>query len=105
MRSEPCPDLPGFLTDKSVMMPAIAFALAAFGWSPVEPLLPAHLARTNVTPATIGLMFTISAVVFGIATSVIGWVSKRVAITKVIAGGSSQWRLVFRFWTSSPVSS
>jgi DHA1 family solute carrier family 18 vesicular amine transporter 1/2 len=87
-RPEPCPDLPGLLRDRSVLVPALAVALAAFGWSTVEPLLPAHLARMGVMPWAIGLMFTISAVVCGIAAPVVGWVSGRVAIRKVIACGA-----------------
>jgi len=88
VRPEPCPDLPGLLRDKSVLVPAIAVALAAFGWTTVEPLLPAHLSRMGITPGAVGLMFAVAAVAFGVAAPVVAWVSKRVAIPKVIAGGA-----------------
>lgn len=86
---EPCPDLPGLLRDKSVLVPAIAVALAAFGWTTVEPLLPAHLGRMGVTPGIVGLLFTISALAYGIAAPAVGWVSKRVTIKEAIGTAKS----------------
>jgi hypothetical protein len=52
------PEIRSLLLDKSVLVAAAAVALAAIGWGIIEPLLPAQLIRTGVTPGGIGLIFT-----------------------------------------------
>lgn len=81
------PDLRALLLDKAVLVPALAVALAAFGWGIVEPLLPAHLERTGSSAAEIGLLFTIATIVYGLCAPLVAWASERFAIRWVIIGG------------------
>ena len=74
--------------DKSVLVPGLAVALAAFGWGIVEPLLPEHLSRSEATPSTIGVLFSISTIAFGLITPVVSQVATRVPIKRVVAGGT-----------------
>jgi DHA1 family solute carrier family 18 vesicular amine transporter 1/2 len=81
-------ELRALLLDKSVLVAGLAVALAAFGWGIVEPLLPEHLSRSEATPSTIGMLFTISTIAYGLITQVVGRVATRVPIKIVIAGGT-----------------
>ncbi|HEY4813446.1 MAG TPA: MFS transporter [Chthoniobacterales bacterium] len=81
-------ELFALLLDKSVLVPGLAVALAAFGWGIVEPLLPEHLSRSEATPSTIGIVFTISTIAFGLITPVVSHVATRVPIKMVIGGGT-----------------
>jgi MFS family permease len=81
-------ELFALLLDKSVLVPGLAVALAAFGWGIVEPLLPEHLSRSEATPSTIGIVFTISTIAFGLITPVVSQVATRVPIKRVIGGGT-----------------
>jgi DHA1 family solute carrier family 18 vesicular amine transporter 1/2 len=81
-------ELFALLLDKSVLVPGLAVALAAFGWGIVEPLLPEHLSRSEATPSTIGIVFTISTIAFGLITPVVSQVATRVPIKMVIGGGT-----------------
>jgi DHA1 family solute carrier family 18 vesicular amine transporter 1/2 len=80
--------LGALLLDRSVLIPGAAVGLAAIGWGIVEPTLPSQLGRAGVTPAAIGLIFTISAIAYGLSAPLVSWVSERVALKKVIAGGT-----------------
>lgn len=80
--------LRALLSDRSVLVAAAAVALAAIGWGIVEPLLPAHLSDSGASPATIGVIFTAGSIVYGLASPVVGRVSDRIAIRKVVAGGT-----------------
>src|SRR5882724_1806238 len=80
--------LGALLLDRSVLVPAAAVGLAAIGWGIVEPILPSQLGRAGVTPAAIGLIFTISTIAYGLSAPLVSWVSERVAVKKVIAGGT-----------------
>lgn len=90
-------DLRALLFDRSVLVAAAAVALAAIGWGIVEPLLPAHLARAGVNPAVVGVIFTIAAIVYGSFAPVVAWVSNRVPIRKVIAGGTAVMAIALPF--------
>ena len=81
-------ELFALLVDKSVLVPGLAVALAAFGWGIVEPLLPEHLSRSEATPSTIGVIFTISTIAFGLITPVVSRVATRAPTKIVIAGGT-----------------
>jgi MFS transporter, DHA1 family, solute carrier family 18 (vesicular amine transporter), member 1/2 len=81
-------ELFALLADKSVLVPGLAVALAAFGWGIVEPLLPEHLSQSEATPSTIGMLFTISTIAFGLITPLVSQVATRVPIKRVIAGGT-----------------
>jgi MFS family permease len=80
--------LGALLLDRSVLIPAAAVGLAAIGWGIVEPTLPSQLGRAGVTPVAIGLIFTISTIAYGLSAPLVSWVSARVAVKKVIAGGT-----------------
>jgi MFS family permease len=62
--------------------------LAAVGWGIVEPLLPAHLSDSGASPATMGVIFTTGSIVYGLVAPFVGRVSDRIAIRKVVAGGT-----------------
>jgi MFS transporter, DHA1 family, solute carrier family 18 (vesicular amine transporter), member 1/2 len=79
--------LRALLIDRSVLAPALATALAAFGWGIVEPLLPADLERAGVASTEIGLIFTIAPIAYGLSAPLVAWASERVAIRWVIAFG------------------
>ena len=87
-RREKSPDLRLLLLDKSVLVAAAAVALAAIGWSIIEPLLPAELERSGETPAVIGVIFTIGSLAYGLSGRVVSWVANRAPIRLVIAGGA-----------------
>ena len=80
-------DLRSLLLDKSVLVPALATALAAFGWGTVEPLVPAYLERGGAAAAEIGLVFTAAPIAYGLCAPLVGWASERVAIRWVIIFG------------------
>jgi MFS transporter, DHA1 family, solute carrier family 18 (vesicular amine transporter), member 1/2 len=67
---------------------AAAVALAAIGWGIIEPLLPVQLIRSGVTPGVIGLIFTVGSITYGLSAPVVGWVSNRMSISRLIAGGT-----------------
>ncbi len=69
-------------------MPAFAVALAAFSVGVIEPLLPVRLARYGAKSMAVGLIFTISTLVYGLSAPVVGWVSERTPIHRVILFGT-----------------
>jgi DHA1 family solute carrier family 18 vesicular amine transporter 1/2 len=71
-----------------MMVPAVAIALAAFSLGIIEPLLPLRLARYGVTSMAIGIIFTVSALMYGLSAPLVGRVSERMPIQKVIALGT-----------------
>jgi predicted MFS family arabinose efflux permease len=81
------PDLRSLLLDKSILVPAVAVALAAFGWGIVEPLLPASLERAGASAAVVGLLFTISTIAYGLCAPLVAFASERLPIRWVIVGG------------------
>ncbi len=85
--SQAGPDLRSLLLDKSILVPAVAVALAAFGWGIVEPLLPAHLERAGGSAAVVGLLFTIATIVYGLCAPLVGFASEHLPIRWVIIGG------------------
>lgn len=76
------------LSNRSVVSAAIAVTLAAFAWGIIEPLLPLHLSRHGATAETIGLLFTVSSVAYGLSGRLVGVVSKRLDVKKVTAIGT-----------------
>jgi predicted MFS family arabinose efflux permease len=85
------------LVDRSVVLAAIAVGLAAIGWGIIEPLLPPQLMRAGVTPTVIGLIFTIGSVAYGASAPLVGWVSNRVPIRMLIAGGTAAMAVALPF--------
>jgi MFS family permease len=49
-------ELGALLRNKSVAVPALAVALAAFAWGIIEPRLPARLSRYGTTPKGVGFI-------------------------------------------------
>jgi DHA1 family solute carrier family 18 vesicular amine transporter 1/2 len=81
----------GFLAlvrNRSLMVPAVAIALAAFSVGIIEPLLPVRLARYGATSMAIGILFTVSTLVYGLSAPVVGRVSERIPVQKVIVCGT-----------------
>jgi MFS transporter, DHA1 family, solute carrier family 18 (vesicular amine transporter), member 1/2 len=76
------------LFNRSMMVPAVAVALAAFSMGIIEPLLPVRLARFGATSMAIGIVFTVSASVYGLSAPLVGRMSERMPIEKVIALGT-----------------
>ncbi len=81
-------ELGGIVTDKSVLSAAFAVALAGAGWALMEPLFPMHVTRVaNASPSTIGVLFTVSNLLYAFLAPVIGWVSDRIGTRQTIAAG------------------
>jgi MFS family permease len=81
-------DFRALLRNKSLLMAALAVALAAFAWGIIEPLLPVRLDRYGATAQTIGLMFTVSSILYGLCAPVVGWVSDRLSVKRVLILGT-----------------
>ncbi len=86
-RSEPV-DFRALLFNRSMIVPAVAVALAAFSLGIIEPLLPVRLARVGASSMVIGIIFTVSASVYGLSAPIVGRVSDRIPIQKVIVLGT-----------------
>jgi MFS transporter, DHA1 family, solute carrier family 18 (vesicular amine transporter), member 1/2 len=76
------------LFDKAVIVPALAVALAAFSVGIIEPLLPGRLVSSGATSMAIGIIFTISTLVYGFSAPVVGRVSERWPVPRVIVLGT-----------------
>jgi MFS transporter, DHA1 family, solute carrier family 18 (vesicular amine transporter), member 1/2 len=85
------------LIDRSVVLAATAVGLAAIGWGIIEPLLPPQLVRAGVSPSVIGLIFTIGSIAYGASAPLVGWVSNRLPIRALIAGGTAAMALALPF--------
>jgi MFS transporter, DHA1 family, solute carrier family 18 (vesicular amine transporter), member 1/2 len=85
------------LFDRSVVVAATAVGLAAVGWGVIEPLLPPQLVRSGVAPWAIGLIFTIGSVAYGLSAPLVGWVSNRLPIRTLIAGGTAAMAIALPF--------
>jgi MFS family permease len=82
------PGIRAVLLNKSVLAAALAVALSAFSIGIIEPLLPVRLARYGATSMAIGLIFTISTLVYGLSAPLVGRVSQRWPIYRVIVLGA-----------------
>jgi DHA1 family solute carrier family 18 vesicular amine transporter 1/2 len=80
--------LRALLFNRSMMVPAVAVALAAFSVGIMEPLLPVRLARFGITSMAIGIIFTVSASIYGFSAPLVGRVSSRMPIPRVITLGT-----------------
>ena len=81
-------DFRALILNPSVMTPALAVALAAFSVGIVEPLLPVRLARYGATSMAVGIIFTISTLVYGLSAPLVSRVSERTPIQRVIVLGT-----------------
>lgn len=70
--------LTALLRDRSVQAAAVVVVLSSIGWSLLEPLFPSHLERElGASPATVGLLFTISSLAYGLGAPLVGKVVDR----------------------------
>jgi MFS transporter, DHA1 family, solute carrier family 18 (vesicular amine transporter), member 1/2 len=81
-------DFRALLLNRSLWMPAVAIALAAFAFGIIEPLLPARLASQGLPSVGIGMIFTVSTLVYGFSAPLVGRVSERLPIHQVIVLGT-----------------
>jgi MFS family permease len=81
-------NISGLLLNPTILAPALAVAFAALAWGMVEPLLPAHLAQHGIGTEAIGLMFTISALMYGLSSPAVGWATERIQLWHVVALGT-----------------
>jgi MFS transporter, DHA1 family, solute carrier family 18 (vesicular amine transporter), member 1/2 len=94
---EATPNIWPLLLDRSVVVAAAAVGLAATGWGIIEPLLPPQLVRSGVPPGAIGLIFTTGSVAYGLSAPLVGWVSNRLPIRTLIAGGTAAMAIALPF--------
>ena len=81
-------ELGGIVTDKSVLAAAFAVALAGAGWALMEPLFPMHVTRVGqASPASIGVGFTVSNLVYAFLAPVVGWISDHLGTRQTTAMG------------------
>jgi DHA1 family solute carrier family 18 vesicular amine transporter 1/2 len=77
-----------FVLDRSILVPAFAVMLAASAWSIIEPLVPNHIRRaTGSGPATIGTIFAVSTVVYGLCSPAVGWIVTRIGTLRTMLTG------------------
>ena len=77
------------ITDRSVAMPALAVAIAAGAWGILEPTLPRHLEATlGASAAEVGLLFTLSTTVYGLASPLVSLVTGRHGMTRTAISGT-----------------
>jgi MFS transporter, DHA1 family, solute carrier family 18 (vesicular amine transporter), member 1/2 len=80
-------DIGALLFNRSVIVSALAVALAAFSVGIIEPLLPARMATYGATSTTIGLVFTISTLAYGLSAPLVGRVSQILPFQRVVVLG------------------
>jgi MFS family permease len=81
-------ELGHLLRNRSLLLAALAVAMAAFAWGIIEPLLPARLDAFGIPASQVGLMFTISSIFYGASAPVVARVSERLRAKKTIVIGT-----------------
>ena len=76
------------LVDRAVLVPALAIVLAASAWTIVESLVPNHLAHGGATPGAIGLMFTLTTLVYGLSAPLVTWLVERLGMRMTAVPGA-----------------
>ena len=76
------------LTDRTVLVSAAAVVLAAAAWTVVESLVPNHLARGGADPARIGVMFTITTLIYGLSAPLVMWIVGRLGMRRTAVLGA-----------------
>lgn len=98
-------ELGGIVTDKSVIVAAFAVALAAASWALMEPLFPMHvehIAKNDATPTMIGILFTVSNVLYAFCAPLVAKVSDHVGIPRTTALGLVMTALFLPLLALSP---
>jgi MFS transporter, DHA1 family, solute carrier family 18 (vesicular amine transporter), member 1/2 len=81
-------DLRALVLSRSISVPAVTIALAAFSFGIIEPLLPVRLARHGLPSIAIGTIFAVSTLVYGLSAPWVGRVSERLPVHQVTVLGT-----------------
>jgi MFS transporter, DHA1 family, solute carrier family 18 (vesicular amine transporter), member 1/2 len=82
------PGLVRLLAQRNVAAPALAVAIAAGSWGILEPVLPRHLERAiGVGAVEIGLIFTLSTIVYGFTSPLVGFATERLGLARTVVIG------------------
>jgi MFS family permease len=81
-------DLHALVLSRSIWVPAVTIALAAFSFGIIEPLLPMRLARQGLPSIAIGTIFAVSTLVYGLSAPWVGRVSERLPVHQVTVLGT-----------------
>jgi len=84
----PQPGVLTLLTDGGVLVPAFAVVLAASAWTIVEAITPVHLARGGAQPGPIGVMFTVTTLIYGLSAPLVAWVVNRIGVRRTAIAGT-----------------
>ncbi len=76
------------LLDRAVFVPALAIVLAASAWTIVESLVPNHLAHGGASPGAIGIMFTLTTLVYGLSAPFVTWLVGRIGMKMTAVSGA-----------------
>ncbi len=90
-------DLRALLLNRSLWMPAVAIALAAFAFGIIEPLLPVRLMSYGLPSIAIGIIFAVSTLVYGLSAPWVGRVLERLPLQQVIVLGTIGMAVVLPF--------
>jgi MFS transporter, DHA1 family, solute carrier family 18 (vesicular amine transporter), member 1/2 len=77
------------LKDRTVLVSGIAVMLAAAAWAIVESLVPNHAARGGADPGQIGLMFTLTTVIYGLSAPLVIWIVGRIGMRRTAVLGAT----------------
>jgi DHA1 family solute carrier family 18 vesicular amine transporter 1/2 len=81
-------DMRHVIFDKSVLSAAFAVTLAGASWAMMEPLIPSHIKSMNGgSAATVGILFTIATVIYGLCAPFVASVTERIGVPKTICLG------------------
>jgi MFS family permease len=90
-------NLRALILSRSITVPAVTIALAAFSFGVIEPLLPVRLMRHGLPSIAIGTIFTVSTIVYGLSAPLVGRVSERLPIHQVIVLGTIGMAVILPF--------
>jgi DHA1 family solute carrier family 18 vesicular amine transporter 1/2 len=90
-------DLRALVLNRSILVPAVAIALAAFAFGIIEPLLPVRLAHLGLPSIAIGIVFAVSTLVYGLSSPLVGRVLERLPLQQVIVLGTIGMAVILPF--------
>lgn len=90
------------LGDRAVLVPAIAVVLAAAAWTVVEALVPNHVARGGADPVQIGMLFTLTTIVYGLCAPFVTWIVGRLGMRRTAVLGAVAMAAALPLITLSP---
>lgn len=86
--SNEIPALLKLICKKTIFIPALTVALAAMSWGIIEPIFPVQLNNLGVSPGFIGVIFTISTIIYGFSAPLVNWLANKLTISNVIVLGT-----------------